>query len=752
VSLEYIETLFYLTFGLFLFILGFVIFRENPRERINRVTGLMIFFAGLGTFLGSFGFLFQSLPEATRAELDFLRRGFLIWEFFFPFMIYFSLIFPRESTFLKRFPKVIYFIFLPYIFHFLIVLIFSSADEIRNLITISGFEGNISLFFLPVYYFIKLVLFLLSLVYEFHERSFAVINFLYIVIAITLMYLGYRSLRKSKFKQQVSLILWGIRSSVGLYAIAFLLPIFTPLRFEEILKFLFVAIALVTGSGTIAWSIIKYRFLDVRLILRKGIIYSLASSLLVGIYIIIYGQVKNFIEESLLIDIPILEIIFIILAMGFFQPILNLFERGVEKIFARNKLNYQNIMSSLSKEIMAVLDIGTLVNKIKETLKESMLVENVNFILEDSSGNYRLLSFNNEESQGNNLIDRNGELIQFLSTVDDPIMFDEVAAKVHDEKAIKILKKTHPYLLLPLAHRGKLTGVMSLGSKMYSSRYSYEDAAMLEVLSSQIAIALENSKLYEERIEKEKMEEELSLAKDIQLSLLPAQLPTGDEFKVAAISIPCKEVGGDYFDFFRFSQESLGIAIGDVAGKGVPAALLMANIQASLRTLVEVYKNDITNDKTGINEILNKVNHQLRKSTSPDKFITFFYGIINFKTKELHYSNAGHNYPIIVKGNGKSYNLKAKSFALGIVDEPDYKEFSKKLEKGDTLVFYTDGITEAFGPFDIEFGEERLIKLIKENLNQNPEEITKIVYDNVLNYSKGYYPMDDVTLVIIRIE
>jgi len=719
----------------------------------------MIFFAGLGTFLGAFGFLFQTLPDNTRADLDFLRRGFLIWEFFFPLMVYFALIFPRESSFLRRFPKVIYFVYLPYIFHFLIVLIFTDAEQIRNLVTISGFEGKVKLFFLPIYYFIKLILFLLSLIYEFHERSFAVINFFYIVLAITLMYLGYRSLRKSKFKQQVSLILWGIRSSVGLYAIAFLLPIFTPLRFEDILKFLFVAVALVTGSGTIAWSIIKYRFLDVRLILRRGLIYSLASGLLVGIYIIIYNRLKIFLEESLQTNVPILEIIFIILAIGFFQPVLNLFERIVESVFSKNRLNYQNVMSSLSKDIMAMLDIDMLVKKITETLKESLLIENVNFIFEDTSGNYKLFVLNGGESNKELLIDKKGEFIEFIGTGEDPIMFDEVSAKVLDDNAIKILKGVNSYLLLPLSHRGKLSGVLSLGPKIYSTRYSYEDTTMLDVLANQIAIALENSKLYEERIEKEKLEEELSLAKDIQLSLLPSKLPSGIDFEVAALSMPCKEVGGDYFDFFTFPGNKLGIAIGDVAGKGVPAALLMSNIQASLRTLVQIYEYDFTlfeqelsSDGNGIHHILNRINFQLRHSTSPEKFITFFYGVIDFASKEFFYSNAGHNYPIIIKEDGKDFNLKSKSFALGIVDKPEYKEYSIKLDKGDTLVFYTDGVTEAFGPFDIEFGEERLTPLIKKNLYQKPEEITKIVYDDVLDYSKGYYPMDDITLVVIRIK
>jgi len=360
VSIEYFETIFYLTFGLFLFILGFVIFRENPKERINRVTGLMIFFAGLGTFLGAFGILLQTLPEPTRGELDFLKRSFIIWEFFFPLMVYFSLIFPRESSFLKRFPRVIYLIFIPYIFHFFIVVSFSSAEQIRNLFTIKGFEGNVQLFLLPLYYFLKLILFLLSLIYEFHEKFYAIINFGYILIAITLMYLGYRTLMKSEFKQQVSFILWGIRSSVGLYAIAFLLPLFTPLRFAEPLKFLFLAVALVTGSGSIAWSIIKYRFLDIRLILRKGVIYSLTSGLLVGVYIIIYNQLKRFLEGNLQLKIPVLEIIFIILAIGFFQPVLNLIERLIESLFSRNRLNYQNVMTALSKDIMSIMTLRLL--------------------------------------------------------------------------------------------------------------------------------------------------------------------------------------------------------------------------------------------------------------------------------------------------------------------------------------------------------------------------------------------------------
>ncbi|RKY83568.1 hypothetical protein DRQ09_09880, partial [candidate division KSB1 bacterium] len=370
----------------------------------------------------------------------------------------------------------------------------------------------------------------------------------------------------------------------------------------------------------------------------------------------------------------------------------------------------------------------------------------MNFLFEDDSGNFRLFYLNSDKFNEEKVIDKNGELLRFIRVLNEPIMFDEVSAKVNDERAIEILRSVNSYLLVPLSHRGLLSGILSLGPKIYSTKFTYEDKTMLNVLSNQMVIALENSKLYEERIEKEKIEEELSLAREIQKSLLPSKIPSGENFEISALSIPCREVGGDYFDFFEFPDNKLGIAIGDVAGKGVPAALLMSNIQANIRTLVQIYGYESSLRKIGLNNILNKINFQLRNSTTPEKFITFFYGVIDFKTGELYYSNAGHNYPIIIKEDKKDFDLKMKSFALGIVDNPDYKEKSIKLDRGDTVVFYTDGITEAFGPFDVEFGEERLKKIIKMNLNKKPEEIIKIVYDDVINYSKGYYPVDDITL------
>ncbi|MFH1861837.1 MAG: PP2C family protein-serine/threonine phosphatase, partial [bacterium] len=239
--------------------------------------------------------------------------------------------------------------------------------------------------------------------------------------------------------------------------------------------------------------------------------------------------------------------------------------------------------------------------------------------------------------------------------------------------------------------------------------------------------------------EKERLEGELEAARAIQLRLLPETMPQLPGFQIAAASKPAKQVGGDYYDFLLLPNGQMGLAVGDVSGKGMPAALLMANLQASLRTLIEV---DLPPS-----ELIRRLNRVLHASSAPEMFATFFYGQLDRASAELTYVNAGHNPPLIC-GNGRLEPLSEGGLILGILPDGIYQQGFCTLHSRELLVLYSDGITEAMNSTGEEFGEQRLIRLLENHCQQDADSVLRATLQSVEEFCS--IPQDDVTLMIIK--
>lgn len=741
-NIAVLTSIIYLGIGVLLSLLGLLIFRENPSQRINRATAVMILLAALGPIMGAFGLLINKLNVQLKLDIELLRRIFLVWEFFFPQLLYFSLIFPRERKIIQDYPRIIYLLYLPHLFHFLIVLIFRGPESIMSLANIIPVDSQISSLLQPFMIIINLFFSILSLFYEFHINFFALINLLYVMAAIFIMYKGYQDFTSSRMKRQVGLVLWGIRVSVGLYAIAFLLPKLFPLDASDTVIYFLTILALLIGAGAIAWAIIKYQFLDISQSISHGFLFSICSGLLLGVYLIIYDRSKQIISAIIGLQLPILEVLFIILAVILFQPTLSVIRALLDKLFGRDKSDYRQILQTLSHDILTIMDINKLKEKITTTLTESMMLENVHLVIENKVGDFEV-SCEQEGTMATQKFSRHSEFIRFMRTMNRPIGYDEIVARIQVNEETTILNQLNCYLLIPLAHRGHLNGILCLGNKLTRTSFSAEDATLLNLLSGQIAIALENIDLYEQKLEKQYIEKEISLAREIQKMLLPYHIPGGKSFEISAMNIPSKEVGGDYYDFIQLDENHIGIAIGDISGKGIPGALLMSNLQATLRASAWQFPQPSL--------VMSKINNQIARTTSSEKFATFFYGILDSTTLTFTFTNAGHNYPIYKKQNGQYCHLTAGGLVIGVFPEYNYEETMIHLDPGDTLVFYTDGITEALNPQTEEFGEQKLLDIIINYPYQRAEELRNHIYDAMIRFTQGESQYDDLTLIILQI-
>jgi serine phosphatase RsbU (regulator of sigma subunit) len=737
-NIAVVTSLFYLTLGVILLLFGLIILRENPHQHINRVTGIMIMLAGTAPVFAAFGLMLQNV-SAVQVDLNWFRKLFLIWEFFFPQMFLFATIYPRPVEWFRRHPLLQYAIFLPHVVHFAIVLAFSSPQQIQNLLPLHALTERFGLLVQPLVILVGLFLNLLSLVYQFHTNFFALINLLYIIGAIVLMFLGYRGLKEGRFKRQVLIVLWGIRASVGLYAVAILFPRLHLFATSRTAQFSLITAALLIGCGSIGWAIIRYQFLDIRIIIRRGLVFSLASAVLVGVYLQIYRVGKAMITRAFGVEIPVFEILFILTAMFLFQPVLSLFERLIERLFMRDRMDYRNVLRDLSHDILTTIDPTALRNKVVRTLMESQSVESVEIFHAAPDGRFTPFG-----ADGGPAFRPRGEWIDRLKEAGGPVNFDHLAESVRDERTMEILRRAGVFLLIPLVARDRLVGLVSLGRKMARTQFTAEDLTLLSVLGNQIAIAVENARLYNETLEKQRIEEDLHLAREIQRNLLPKTRPRSRHYELAGLNLPSKEVGGDYYDFIPLDENRIGIVIGDISGKGVPAAILMSNLQAAFR--ISAMHSRTTAEAVHI------VNNQIVQTTSVEKFATLFYGVFDSKTNAFEYTNAGHNFPFHWKREDSPTPLREGGLVVGVVKDAAYRSVSTTLASGDVLVFYTDGVTEARNGVEEEYGENRLLETVALCVDRPADAILETILDSVVRFSGSEAQSDDLTLVVLKVK
>lgn len=299
-------------------------------------------------------------------------------------------------------------------------------------------------------------------------------------------------------------------------------------------------------------------------------------------------------------------------------------------------------------------------------------------------------------------------------------------------------------VFVPMRIQNEIKGLLAVGVKISGEEFTEAEIDFLKTLGNQAMTSIENARLFEEELEKRRLEEELNLAQKIQQDLLPKDIPRLPGFDIAAINIPSRQVGGDYFDIIPVSETKVGIAIADVSGKGAGAALLMANVQAFLRALVP--------DKLSIQDMVFRLNNLIHQNTALDRFITFFYGELDIQERTFLFTNAGHNPPFWVDSKGGLKELITGGVVLGMLPNMAYQTEQFSLQPQDRIILYTDGITEAQNKSDEEFGEERLKRLIAQESRSGSKELIQKLVDAVKQFNGTVAQSDDITVVVIRSE
>ena len=303
---------------------------------------------------------------------------------------------------------------------------------------------------------------------------------------------------------------------------------------------------------------------------------------------------------------------------------------------------------------------------------------------------------------------------------------------------------THSILCMPMRNNnGKIIGALQLLNKR-NGPFTQEDESFIDALSVHAAIAVENARLYEKERERIKMQKELLAAREVQMNLIPKEMPAIPGFDFAACTIPAQEVGGDLFDFIPTPRGRLAFCLGDVSGKGLPASLLMANVQATIRNQVA--------SNADPSHALTHANKLLYRNTGSEKFVTLFYAVLEAASGTVAYSNAGHEAPFLIDSNANATRLTAGGLVLGIMEDVEYEEAVARLSPGDLLVLCSDGITEALNAEGELFGSERTLALLRDHRDKSARQILDLLIAAIREYAGPMKQADDITLVIVKRE
>ena len=395
------------------------------------------------------------------------------------------------------------------------------------------------------------------------------------------------------------------------------------------------------------------------------------------------------------------------------------------------KVHDLNTLLELSKDFNMMVDREEIARTFKFAMLGQMLIRTFFFVLEND-GEKSIVSSSGLKEQPS------PEELNTLFELNDVFYCDE-------EHECPFLEKNDIKLVIALRFQNEKIGVVGVGAPANKESYGKEQVNFLQSLGNLALLTIQKTLLLEERIENRRMEEELNLAKTIQQGLLPSPIPEMEGFDLEATNISSRQVGGDYFDVVPTPDGGHILAIADVTGKGVPASLLMANLQSMLHALAPI---DIT-----LAEATGSINDIIHQNTPADKFITFFWGKLSNDGKRFDYVNAGHNNPLLFReGEAEPLELDAGGVILGAMPSMvPYASDSIELKSGDVLVFYTDGVTEAMNPDQTEeYEDERLRECLKKNLDQPSKGIMKAVIDDIMKFSQGIQ-YDDITMLVLKV-
>jgi sigma-B regulation protein RsbU (phosphoserine phosphatase) len=541
---------------------------------------------------------------------------------------------------------------------------------------------------------------------------------------------------------------------------------------------------------SIGFTIVKYDLFAIDAVIKRTYGYLLTTGAIAGIYAVAVS-ISNFAFGRFEITkSPLFPVIFVLAVVFFFNPVRNRVQKFIDRVFYRLEYDYQETVQRISETMRTLLGLDEIGRSIMNFAVGSMFIDSGSVMLLNKDTNeYAILiqAGEREDSRSkaedhmiisDETLTKDGEaekrertaaeteeLSQKISAFNLPaedLLVQKIAERkkevtIYDiqgdpffeaerEVCASTFEQLGATLLIPLIYEDRLTGMISLGQKKSGKFYRREDINLLNTLANQGAVAIENARMVEEVIEKERMEEELNIARDLQVSMLPSECPTVRGFEISAYSVSAREVGGDFYDFIEMGEDKAGMIIGDVTGKSVSGALVMSASRSVFRMLSE--------EELNVAESMMRANTRLKKDVKSGMFVALLYAVLNSQDRTLTMCSAGQTQPVMMSASTAEAILvetEGDTFPLGILEDANYEETRLQLQPGDKVVFYTDGIVEAMNEQEEIFGFERLQEVIKASQAEKSESLMNEIITSVKDFTGRAPQHDDLTVIVVKV-
>ena len=495
---------------------------------------------------------------------------------------------------------------------------------------------------------------------------------------------------------------------------------------------------------TLAYVVIVQRAMDVRILLRMGSKYLLASASLKVFRIAGIAALIWFIAVPLFTHRhdPLTAAFWgvALLLFGFLflkkRSPTDLLQQWIDRKFFREAYDAEVMLSQLAKTAQTISDPAALIRTVSHRISDVLHVDRLTVLLRSNGSFEPSYAIGPALAMPVRALDQARSSTPIFNTADDGRMPDSQS----------------PELLLPLPGRTQLLGAMALGPKRSEEPYTPYDLRLLESVSVQTGLGLELSEaaasLATAAVERAHVAREMEIAREVQERLFPQRLPAIEGISLAGACRTVFGVGGDYYDAIEIGGGCLGLAIGDVSGKGISAALLMASLRACLRTMTRTTSSELI-------ELMAHMNHLIYEASAINRYATFFFGIFDPAASRFHYVNAGHNPPVLLRksasGSYEWLRLECGGPVIGLLPEATYEQDSLLLHPGDVLLAYTDGISEAMNSAEEEWGEEAMTLAAQKNCEGTVEDIVKAIFAAADTFAGNASQHDDMTVLVMKV-
>jgi phosphoserine phosphatase RsbU/P len=764
---------------------GLVVFLLKPKDKQAFLLALMF-----GMFVGAIVAISPVYAGDPAWLVGVMLAVHLVSLFLWPVFFHFFLIFPEPSPLLRRWPRLEKYLYAP---HLLIVFPYFTV-------------ANLLAAFAPGDY--------ITFLYRYESLTLlsSAIATLYIAGGLLSLMVNYREAGRASRRKMRVVVAGSIAGFLPMFLVIGLSIVFNLQRANQRLTQWLIVLAFFAFPLfplSFAYAIVRHRIIPIRLIVRRSARYLLVSRGFIIIQaVVVFAILSYLLTGSRMQWIDGLgeraDIAATMIATALAIAALTLVNQRVmpviDRKFFREAYDAQQILSDLGMEMRRVTSIHQLLELAVAKIQNALYTENVTIFLRDERTNdYTcVISSRLAESGASSLeplnsfsLPSDGMIVKRLRASSLPLItdIDSQKDKEHpgpwiyphpsDDKKVNearhqerlLLRRIRSAMLLPVATKDELLGIVSLGPRLSDLPFSREDKQLLMAVAWQMAFAIENTRLVQQAAEEERLRHELEIATTVQRRLFPERPPDLKSLELAGVCHPARGVGGDYYDFILLEPGKVGIAVADVAGKGISAALLMSTVQASLRSQAASVNGNLV-------ALVSSMNRLLHISTDTASYATFFYAQFDERAGVLTYVNAGHNPPMLLRaaaakraqGVGRAAvaghepkvagaDLKRDEFDLltsggpiiGVFDSCDYEQETIQMQSGDLLVAYTDGVTEAINEDEEEFGENRLRQIIAASASLSAQDLTDKIVESVREYCRDTPQQDDLTLVVMKV-